>query len=131
VSIKKIWTNGCYDILHIGHIALFEYAKSLGSQLIVGIDSDKRVKKLKGQDRPFNCEADRKKMLESIKYIDKVFIFDNQEQMCNIVRYNSIHAIVVGDEYKGRHVTASDIVDKVIYFTKIKGYSTTSILDQK
>ena len=131
MSIKKIWTNGCYDILHIGHIALFEYAKSLGSQLIVGIDSDKRVKKLKGEDRPFNSENDRKKMLESIKYIDKVFIFDSKEEMCNIVRYNSIDTIVVGDEYKGRYVTASDIVDEVIYFTKIKGYSTTSILDQK
>ena len=131
MSIKKIWTNGCYDILHIGHIALFEYAKSLGDQLIVGIDSDKRVKKLKGEDRPFNCESDRKKMLESIKYIDKVFIFDSQEQMCNIVRYNSIDAIVVGDEYKGRHVTASNLVKDVIYFPKIKGYSTTSILDQK
>ena len=131
MSIKKIWTNGCYDILHIGHIALFEYAKSLGDQLIVGIDSDKRVKRLKGEGRPFNCENDRKKMLESIKYIDKVFIFDSQEQMCNIVRYNSIDAIVVGDEYKGRHVTASNLVKDVIYFPKIKGYSTTSILDQK
>ena len=128
---KKIWTNGCYDILHIGHIALFEYAKSLGDQLIVGIDSDKRVKQLKGEDRPFNCENDRKKMLDSIKYIDKVFIFDNQEQMCNIVKYNCIDAIVVGDEYKGRHVTASDIVNEVIYFPKIKGYSTTSILGKK
>ena len=50
MSTKKIWTNGCYDILHVGHIALFEYAKFLGDQLIVGIDSDKRVKKLKGED---------------------------------------------------------------------------------
>ena len=131
MSIKKIWTNGCYDILHVGHIALFEYAKSLGDQLIVGIDSDKRVKQLKGEDRPFNCENDRKKMLESIKYIDKVFIFDSKEQMCNIVRYNFIDAIVVGDEYRNGAVTASNLVEEVIYFPKIKGYSTTSILDQK
>lgn len=131
MSIKKIWTNGCYDILHVGHIALFEYSKSLGDQLIVGIDSDKRVKKLKGDDRPFNSELDRKKMLESIKFIDKVFIFDSQEQMCKIVKYNYINTIVVGDEYKSRHVTASDVVEEVIYFPKIKGYSTTSILDKK
>ena len=131
MSIKKIWTNGCYDILHVGHIALFAYAKSLGDQLIVGIDSDKRVKELKGKTRPFNCEADRKKMLESIKYIDKVFIFDSKEQMCNIVRYNSIDAIVVGDEYRNGAVTASNLVEEVIYFPKIKGYSTTSILGKK
>lgn len=131
MSTKKIWTNGCYDILHVGHIALFEYAKSLGDQLIVGIDSDKRVKQLKGEDRPFNCENDRKKMLESIKYIDKVFIFDSKDQMCNIVRYNSIDAIVVGEEYRNRDVTASNLVKDVIYFPKIKGYSTTSILGKK
>jgi glycerol-3-phosphate cytidylyltransferase-like family protein len=70
-------------------------------------------------------------MLESIKYIDKVFIFDSQEQMCNIVRYNSIDAIVVGEEYRNSDVTASNLVKDVIYFPKIKGYSTTSILDQK
>jgi len=130
VSTKKIWTNGCYDILHVGHIALFEYAKSLGDQLIVGIDSDKRVKELKGKDRPFNCETDRKKMLESIKYIDQVFIFETQEEMCDILRYNSIDIIVIGDEYKHRQVTGSNIVKEVIYFPKITGYSTTSILDK-
>ena len=70
-------------------------------------------------------------MLESIKYIDKVFIFDSKEQMCNIVRYNFIDAIVVGDEYRNGAVTASNLVEEVIYFAKIKGYSTTSILDQK
>ena len=130
MSTKKIWTNGCYDILHVGHIALFEYAKSLGDQLIVGIDSDKRVKELKGNSRPFNCETDRKKMLESIKYIDQVFIFETQEEMCDILRYNSIDIIVIGDEYKHRQVTGSNIVKEVIYFPKITGYSTTSILDK-
>ena len=110
---------------------MLKYAESLGDMLIVGIDSDKRVKELKGQERPFNNQEDRKKMLEAIKYIDKVIIFDSQEQMCKMVQDNNIDAIVVGDEYENGHVTASHLVEQVFYFKKIKGYSTTSILDRK
>ena len=128
MSTLKIWTNGCYDILHIGHISLFEYAKSLGNKLYVGIDSDRRVKELKGPDRPINNQDDRKKMLESIKFIDKVFIFDTPEEMCEILKYNSIDKIVVGNDYINRYVTGQDIVKEVIFFSKIGSYSTTSIL---
>ena len=67
--MKKVWTNGCFDILHRGHIELFKYAKSLGDKLVVGIDSDDKVKKDKGEERPINCVKDRKYILESIKYI--------------------------------------------------------------
>ena len=72
--MKKIFVNGCFDILHRGHIELFKYAKSLGDILFVGIDTDERVKKAKGNERPFNNQDDRKYLLESIKYIDEVFI---------------------------------------------------------
>ena len=81
----NIWTNGCYDILHVGHIALFKYAKSLGGNLIVGIDSDDRVNKLKGNGRPINNQNDRKEMLESIKFIDEVIIFNTKEEMCDLL----------------------------------------------
>ena len=78
---KIIWTNGCFDIIHRGHIELFEYAKGLGSKLYVGIDSDEKVKKDKGEGRPFNKLIDRIKVLESIKYIDKVISFDSTEDI--------------------------------------------------
>ena len=126
--MKKIWTNGCYDVLHVGHIALFEYAKSLGDQLIVGIDSDKRVKKLKGQDRPFNNELNRKRMLESIKYIDKVFIFDTTEQMCNILEYNLLDVMVIGEEYRNKPITGKHLVDQVVFFPRLGEHSTSRIL---
>ena len=64
----KIWTNGCFDILHIGHIALFKYARSLGDELIVGIDSDEKVKRDKGKNRPFNCLYDRMEILNALVY---------------------------------------------------------------
>jgi len=72
----KIFTNGCFDLLHIGHIELLKYSKSLGDYLVVGINSDNSVKKLKGSSRPINNELTRKIILESIKYVDEVIVFD-------------------------------------------------------
>ena len=78
--MKKVWINGCFDVLHRGHIELFRYAKSLGDYLIIGIDTDARVKHLKGSSRPINNQDDRKFFLESIKFIDKVVVFDNEDE---------------------------------------------------
>ena len=77
----KIWTNGCFDILHIGHIALFKYARSLGEELIVGIDSDEKVRKDKGEDRPINKLEDRMFVLDAIEYIDIVLEFDSTDEL--------------------------------------------------
>ena len=74
-TTKIIWTNGCFDVLHRGHIELFKYAKSLGDYLVVGIDDDERVRASKGPLRPINNLEDRVEMLESIKYIDEVVPF--------------------------------------------------------
>ena len=70
--MTRVIVNGTFDILHPGHVALLTYAKSLGDFLIVAIDSDERVKKLKGSDRPINGQEDRKTMLEALKPVDKV-----------------------------------------------------------
>lgn len=124
----NIWTNGCYDILHVGHIALFKYAKSLGGNLIVGIDSDNRVNKLKGNGRPINNQNDRKEMLESIKFIDEVIIFNTKEEMCDLLTKKNINTIVIGDDYKDKPVTGSDIIKDIVFFKKIGNYSTTNYL---
>ena len=124
----NIWTNGCYDILHVGHIALFKYAKSLGDKLVVGIDSDKRVKKLKGNDRPFNNENDRKEMLESIRFIDEVVIFNTKKEMCDILVHKNINTMVIGDDYRNKPVTGSDIIKDIVFFKKLGNYSTSNYL---
>lgn len=126
-----IWVNGCFDILHVGHINLLEYAKSLGHVLIVGIDSDKRVGELKGKDRPYNNEQDRKKMLESIKFVDLVHIFNNEEELIKLIETNHCSIMVVGDDYKDKRVVGSESVERVEFFTKIDGYSTTNILNNE
>jgi len=126
----KIWTNGCFDVLHIGHIEMFKYARGKGKSLTVGIDSDERVRRLKGSGRPINNEEDRANFLRAIKYIDAVFIFDDEPHMVSILQSEGIDLIVVGEEYKGRGVTGSDVCD-VDYFPRIGEYSTTNIINSK
>ena len=93
----KVWVNGTFDVLHIGHIQLLEYASTFGF-LRVGIDTDKRVKELKGIDRPFNNQIDRKKMLESIKYVNEVVLFDSREELINCVKEFQPDFMIVGND---------------------------------
>ena len=128
---KVIWTNGCFDILHKGHIALFKYAKSLGSKLYVGIDSDEKVKKDKGNDRPFNNVQDRKEVLEAIKYIDGVFVFNDTQGLDDLIRVVGPNIMVIGSDWKGKTVVGEQHVNKLVFFDRLKNYSTTNILEWK
>lgn len=121
-----VFTNGCFDILHVGHIKLLEYCKTLGDRLIVGLNSDNSVKKLKGNNRPINLEKDRKLCLESIKYVDKVIIF-NEETPINIINDIKPDIIVKGGDYKPEQVVGKEMA-KVVIFNYINGYSTTKII---
>lgn len=127
--MTNIWTNGCFDILHPGHIKLFEYAKSLGEKLHVGIDSDNRIKHLKGNQRPINNQEDRRLVLLSIKYIDSVDIFDSDDALKSLIEKNNIDTIVVGDDYKNKTVIGSDYAN-VIFFSKTLDISTTKIINK-
>lgn len=124
----KVWVNGTFDVLHVGHIKLLEFASQFGI-LRVGIDTDKRVKELKGVDRPFNTQDDRKKMLESIKYVDEVVFFDSREELINSVKEFSPDIMVVGDDYKGETVFGSEYAKKLVFFEKIPNYSSSKILN--
>ena len=123
-----IWTNGCFDILHVGHLAMLRYAASLGDYLIVGVDTDERVAKSKGPARPKNCLQDRMDMLEAIKYVDKVVPFNTDEELEELVKfYYPVH-LVVGTDYKDKRVIGSEHADQVTFFEKVPGYSTTNII---
>ena len=125
---KIVWTNGCFDILHRGHIELFKYAKSLGDTLLVGVDSDFKVKQDKGEDRPFNNEEDRIELLNSIRYIDKVFLFNTPEQLDRIIKNVQAQVIVVGSDWKGKKVVGESHVEELVFFDRISKYSTSKIL---
>ncbi len=127
--MKTIWTNGCFDILHRGHIELFKYAKSLGDRLVIGIDSDSKVKKDKGESRPFNRSEDRKFILESIKYVDEVLVFNSAEQLENLIKDNFPDIMIVGSDWRGKKVVGSEHAGEVLFFDRIDEYSTTKILE--
>ena len=128
-TIKTIWTNGCFDILHRGHIELFKYAKSLGDYLIVGIDEDQRIKESKGNSRPINNVNDRKAILESIKYIDEVVTFSKDSELEKCVLNSDASIMVIGSDYKGKRIVGSQYVDEVKFFNRLTDYSTTKIVD--
>ena len=127
----KVWTNGCFDILHRGHIELFKYAKSLGDELVVGIDTDEKVKLDKSEDIPINNLQDRMYMLQSIKYIDKVIPFDSTEDLRKTIRWYQPDLMVIGSDWKGKDVIGREFSDKLVFFDRVGDYSTTKILESK
>ncbi len=127
----SIRTDGCIDVLHRGHIELSKYARSLGDELIVGVDTDSKVKKDKGVDRPFNTLADRMAVLNSLIYVDKVIPFDTTDELKDTIKWLKPHIMVIGSDWKGKDVIGRRYAEKVIFFDRISGYSTTMILENK
>ena len=123
-----VWTNGCFDVLHRGHIELFKYAKSRGDKLIVGVDSDKKVRKDKGKDRPINNQEDRIEMLSSIKYIDEVWCFDSTKELRDTIKINKPDIMVIGSDWKGKKVIGQEHARRLDFFDRVGDYSTTKIL---
>ena len=124
----KIWVNGCFDILHRGHYELFNYAKSLGNSLVVGVDSDEKVAQDKGPNRPYNKLEDRVYALESLKAIDKVYVFDNKDHLEWLVQITKPDILVVGSDWKGKEIVGGQHAKKIVYFDRIGDYSITDIL---
>lgn len=129
VNVKKVWTNGCFDILHRGHIELFKYAKSLGDELTVGVDSDRKVRSDKGIRRPINNLEDRIEMLKAIRYIDKVMYFDSKEELKNLIKDYHPDIMVIGSDWRGGGVIGEEHSKEVRFFDRIGRYSTTNILN--
>ena len=130
--MDTIWSNGCYDILHRGHLELLRYARSLGDKLVVGIDSDSKVRKSKGEGRPVNNQEDRKFFLESLIYVDEVVIFNTAEELEGRVESIRPKFIVIGSDYKDRKVVGGEHAKSgVKFFERIGEYSTTNILNNE
>jgi len=131
--VKTVFTNGCFDILHIGHVHYLNEAKSLGDKLVVGLNSDSSVKRLKGDERPINHELDRKFVLENLKAVDEVIIFDDDTPIELIKKINPDILVKGGDwpieKIVGHeHVLANGGLVKSLSFKD--GYSTTSTLEK-
>ena len=124
----KVWVNGCFDVLHRGHYELFNYAKSLGDKLAVGIDSDEKVSKDKGTNRPFNNINDRVYALQSLKAVNEVYVFNSRKELEDLIENYQPDFLVVGSDWKDKDVVGGHFAKEIVYFNRIEGYSTTSIL---
>lgn len=121
--MKQIIVNGTFDIVHSGHLALLNYARSLGDYLIVAIDSDRRVKELKGADRPVNTQAERQELLSNLRSVDEVRIFDSDQELVDIIAECAI--MVKGSDYRGRPIVGQHVISDIVFFERIHGFSTT------
>ena len=112
-------------------IELFRYAKSLGDELGIGVDSDKKVKKDKSDNRPINSLNDRIFMLQSIRYVDKVVPFDSTDELEETIKWLKPHIMVIGSDWKNKKVIGKKWAEKLIFFDRVGDYSTTNILGKK
>jgi D-beta-D-heptose 7-phosphate kinase/D-beta-D-heptose 1-phosphate adenosyltransferase len=126
--MTRVFVNGTFDIVHRGHLEMLEYARSLGDEVLVAIDSDRRVKELKGGGRPINNQTDRQFMLESLKYVDRVCIFDSDAELINTIKQFDVDVMVKGSDYKGYPIIGQEYCKHIEFFKLINEYSTTKTI---
>lgn len=125
--VRTVFTNGCFDILHRGHIEHLRMSKGLGDTLIVGVNSDASVRRLKGSSRPINKQEDRLVLLRALRFVDEVILFE-EDTPYNLIKRLSPDVITKGGDYKKEDVVGGDL-SKVVILPYIDGYSTTKVLN--
>ena len=127
--MKYILANGTFDVLHTGHIALLNHAKSLGDYLLVALDTDQRIQEAKGYDRPVNNEHVRGTIMSNIKAVDEVVFFGSDEELIDIIKNYNPDIRVIGSDWKGKTVVGEEFCNEISYFDRINDESTTQTLE--
>ena len=123
--MSRIVVNGTFDVLHRGHVELLKYASLLGTTLLVCIDSDARVSRLKGPTRPVYTQDDRRFVLESLRYVDHVKIFDTNEDLEQILKQYQPDIMVKGSDWRDKPIVGSQYCKHIEFFGRIEPYSST------
>jgi D-beta-D-heptose 7-phosphate kinase/D-beta-D-heptose 1-phosphate adenosyltransferase len=126
-KMTKVWINGSFDVLHVGHIRLLEYGASLGD-VRVGLDTDSRISEKKGPNRPYNNLNDRIEFISSIKYVRSVVTFGSDDELIQRIIEFEPDIMVIGNDYNYHSIIGVEYVPKIMFFDKIEGKSTSSIL---
>ena len=130
---KVVFTNGCFDILHLGHVDYLEKARNLGQKLIVGLNTDASVQRLKGTDRPICDENSRAHVMASLEFVDAVILFD-EETPFELISYIKPDILVKGNDYTIENIVGADVVlkngGKVETVPLVNGYSTTNVINK-
>lgn len=128
---KIVWINGCFDVLHYGHFKLIQYAASFGGILTIGIDSDERVKQLKGEDRPFHTQQQREYNLRQIRGVGNVIVFHTEDELRNTLETLKPDIFVIGSDYMDKPIIGGEWAKEIKFFDRIEGFSTTKLLDDE
>ena len=130
---KIVFTNGCFDLIHLGHLEILARSADLGDKLIVGINSDMSIKKIKGSSRPIIEEDSRAKQLAAIEFIDAVILF-NEDTPYDLINILKPDVLTKGGDYKKNDIVGNQLINKqqgeVVIIPLTHGYSTTSILEK-
>jgi D-beta-D-heptose 7-phosphate kinase/D-beta-D-heptose 1-phosphate adenosyltransferase len=126
--MMHIFVNGTFDVLHPGHVALLKHARGLGNNLLVAIDSDRRVRELKGTGRPFFNQLARKQTLESLRWVDRVVIFDTDAELEYIIKLYEPDVMVKGSDYVNKPIIGEEHCGRIEFFKRIDEYSSTKAI---
>lgn len=130
---KIVFTNGCFDILHLGHVDYLEKARNLGAKLILGLNTDHSIQKIKGPQRPVTDQNSRARVMASMEFVDAVILFD-EDTPFDLINELKPDILVKGDDYTVENIVGSDIVLKnggsVETIPLVKGYSTTNVIEK-
>jgi len=124
----KVWMNGCFDVLGHGHFKLINHAASIGNEVVIGIDTDRRVKILKDDTRPYHTAEERKFNLLSIRGVDRVIIFDSAEELAELIKTEAPDIFLIGEDYIGKPIVGAEYAKEIHYFPRQERLSTTKIL---
>ena len=123
----KVWVNGTFDVFHIGHLSLLEFAARHG-ELHVGIDSDERVRELKGESRPIFNLSQRIRMISALRCVHRVYAFESEEDLVEIIRRVSPDFFVIGSDYREKKIIGEEYAKEIVFFDRIGEISSTKIL---
>jgi D-beta-D-heptose 7-phosphate kinase/D-beta-D-heptose 1-phosphate adenosyltransferase len=127
IHTNIIFTNGCFDIVHTGHIKLLKYCRSIGSTIVLGLNSDKSIKNIKGETRPINNQNDRIEFIQLLELVDYIIIFD-EETPINIIKNLEPDILVKGSDYNINNVIGKEYCKEVLFFNLVPNKSTTNII---
>jgi D-beta-D-heptose 7-phosphate kinase/D-beta-D-heptose 1-phosphate adenosyltransferase len=128
---KIVWLNGTFDVLHMGHIKLFRHARKLAGpagRVVVGTDSDNRIRELKGPTRPINNIFDRVDFLNAIKYIDCVVTFSSADELEARIKQFSPDILLIGNDYVDKPIVGAQYAKEIVYFPRYGGLSSSKII---
>lgn len=125
---KIVWINGCFDVLHYGHFKLIQYASSFGGKLVIGIDSDERVKQLKGEDRPFHTQQQRDYNLRQIRGVGDVIVFHTEDELRSTLEKLKPNIFVIGSDYINKPIIGGEFAEEIKFFDRIDNLSTSNIM---